>query len=1135
MTFVDGWTAWPLRVVVLAVLSWGIVPVVAANAQEGDDLAHLLAEVGRLDGQGRFGEALKVAKRAVSLARETQGEEHTDFAAAISYLAGIYQALGQYRQAEPLRKRSLAIYEKALGPNHQGVARALSHLGSLYLHQGRYKEAERPYRRSLTIYEQALGREHTEAALALNNLGDLYRVQGRYSEAEPLYERSLAIYEKALGQSHPDLAAALNNLGSLYRARGRYGEAERLYKRSLAIDEKALGVYHPDVATDLINLGGLYQDQGRYGEAEQPFKRSLSIYEKALGPTHPNVGTALNNLANLHQKQGRYAEAEPLFRRSLAINEKALGLDSLSVATALNSLAAFYASQGRYAEAEPLSKRSLAVREKALGPMHPSVATSLNNLANLYQNLGRYAEAEPLFKRSITISEKLLGPHHPSVATALNNLALLYTTQGRYVEAEPLYRRSLTIDEKALGRDHPSVATTLNNLASLYQDRGRYSEAEPLYVRSLAIYEKALGSMHPDVAMALSNLASLFQDMQDWPRAVDYWERSTAITKQRSERSLIGVVKRPAKEEPPQHSRFEGLIKVTHRLVGDGRASASATSEMFGSAQWVQGSEAATALAEMATRSAKGAPQLAALVRERQDLVNEWWAKDKLLIAAKAEPSNIRKGAAERLLADRLAAIDTRLAEITRRLAQDFPDYASLANPAPLSIAEVHALLRPDEALVLFLDTPEWRPLPEESFIWVVTKTEVLWVRTDLGTDALTREVSALRCGLDAVAWDGDGAQQCAKALGIPVGQQPSSQLPFDHSRAHKLYVALFGQVENLIKGKHLLVVPSGPLTQLPFQALVTQPPASNDHRAAAWLAREHAITVLPAVSSLKALRRVAQPSTAQRPLIGIGNPLLDGAGTLSADRAKLARAKEGCPEMLGRWEEAATARHASVERVATRGTLADVMFLKRLEPLPETADELCAVAHALNTDFARDIRLGSQATESNVKRLSASGELAKYRIIHFATHGALAGELDKTREPGLILTPPVIASEEDDGYLSASEIANLKLDADWVVMSACNTAAGGARNAEALSGLGRAFIYAGARSLLVSHWAVYSAATVKLVTGAVREIARDATVGRAEAMRRSMLALIDNGSPEEAHPSYWAPFVVVGEGAAGR
>ena len=166
---------------------------------------------------------------------------------------------------------------------------------------------------------------------------------------------------------------------------------------------------------------------------------------------------------------------------------------------------------------------------------------------------------------------------------------------------------------------------------------------------------------------------------------------------------------------------------------------------------------------------------------------------------------------------------------------------------------------------------------------------------------------------------------------------------------------------------------------------------------------------------------------------------------------------------------------------------------------------------------------------------MSDKGTLANYRVIHFATHGTLAGELEGTSEPGLILTPPAEQSDVDDGFLSASEVAALKVDADWVILSACNTAAGNSEKAEALSGLARAFFYAGARALLVSHWAVNSEATVNLITSAVGAITRDKKVGRAEALRRAMLAMIDKGKPHEAHPAYWAPFVVVGEGTALR
>jgi len=173
------------------------------------------------------------------------------------------------------------------------------------------------------------------------------------------------------------------------------------------------------------------------------------------------------------------------------------------------------------------------------------------------------------------------------------------------------------------------------------------------------------------------------------------------------------------------------------------------------------------------------------------------------------------------------------------------------------------------------------------------------------------------------------------------------------------------------------------------------------------------------------------------------------------------------------------------------------------------------------------------------VKDLSERGQLADYRIVHFATHGALGGEVEGSAEPGLILTPPARgtsdpqALERDDGFLTASEIAALKLDADWVILSACNTVGAQGQDAEALSGLARAFFYAGARALLVSHWAVDSDTAVKLTTRTFAILKAHPEIDRAEAFRLSMIELIERSRGAEAHPSHWAPFVVVGEGVA--
>jgi tetratricopeptide (TPR) repeat protein/CHAT domain-containing protein len=1137
-----------------------------------------LAEVYRK--QGRASEADLMTKRSRGISAFTEmkalGAEHPkraqeDPAALEAEATKLYHA-GKYVEAIEVAKQLLTINER-LGPNHPSVAATLNGLGLFYAEQGRYAEAEPVFKRSIVISEQVHGPEHQLVGTAINNLAQLYQAQARFDEAEPLFKRSLAIFEKVLGSEDQAVGMAINNLAQLYQSQGRYAEAELLSKRSLVIFEKALGLEHRSVGLSINNLALLYQVQGRYNEAEPLFGRSLTIYEKALGPEHPDLTRPLNNLALLHVMMGQYAKAEPLYRRAIAIAEKALGPDHATVATLQNNLAELYQAQARYAEAESLHKRSLVVFEKALGPDHPNVGTPLNDLAFLYQTLGRYAEAEPLYERSLTVAEKALGPDHLSVgmlvsnlgmirqlkghytdaerlftrglvirekalgpdhaqvAQSLTHLAMLHHAQGRFADAEPLYKRSLSIREKALGVDHAEFGQSLNNLGLLYQIQERFAEAEPLYQRGLAILEKARGTDHPEVAQSLSNLALLAYIQQDWLRAADYWRRSGDIIQRLIERGLdIGPVRTPG------WLPSLGLVKSTyHLMVQRSKPSATLGAETFEAAQWARGSEAAASLSQMAARTAKGSPQLTGVVREQQDLLSERRAKDKQLIAARSKSREERRADTEKALSDRLEAIDSRLAEISKMLANYFPDYAAFSSPKPISVTEVQAQLNANEALVLLLDMPEEnplpgrRPVPEETFIWVVSKSGHRWVRSELGTVALAREVTALRCGLDRTTWYGNGTEKCLAFLSVSVGEVPgpSDPLPFDHARAHKIYSALFHEVQDLIKGKHLLIVPSGPLTQLPFQVLVTKPP--SDHRAVAWLAREHAITILPAVSSLKALRQIGKPSTASRPMIGFGNPLLDGT---NGARAKLALDKQRCPD--GRWPRIAErgGGRAGVTSIETRGGLADVAYIKSLEPLPETADELCAVAGEVKAQ-ARDIYLGAQATEREIKRLSANGELAKYQTIHFATHGALAGELRGSHEPGLILTPPDKPTEEDDGYLSASEIAALKLDADWVIMSACNTAAGSATSADALSGLARAFIYAQARALLVSHWEVYSDATVKLITTALREIARDPKVGRAEAIRRSMLALIDKGEPHEAHPAYWAPFVVVGEGSA--
>ena len=402
---------------------------------------------------------------------------------------------------------------------------------------------------------------------------------------------------------------------------------------------------------------------------------------------------------------------------------------------------------------------------------------------------------------------------------------------------------------------------------------------------------------------------------------------------------------------------------------------------MFLTAQWVRSSEAAQSLAQMAARGATDDPELASLARERQDLVAEWQKRDGLRNTWLGQAPQNRNAQAEEENLAGLAAIDTRIGEIDTTFREKFPDYALLASPAPLSAASAQAQLRPDEALILFLDTSKAPPTPDETFIWVATKTDLRWARIDLGTAALKKEVKALRCGLDARgAWTDDWvkytpADEFLEKMGI------DRPLPFDTARAHALYRALFGQIEEVIGDKkHLLVVPSGPLTALPFQVLVTNksddvaaiPTRYSDYAKVKWLGQEKAITVLPAVASLTALRRDAKPSSAPNPYIAFANPLLSG----KEGKDKRAWDKQACPERV----ELASATPPS----SLRG-LTSAEEVRHLDPLPETADEACAVARLLGADVSHDVYLGAKATKAQVMALSTGGVLAKARVVHFA------------------------------------------------------------------------------------------------------------------------------------------------------
>jgi CHAT domain-containing protein len=552
-------------------------------------------------------------------------------------------------------------------------------------------------------------------------------------------------------------------------------------------------------------------------------------------------------------------------------------------------------------------------------------------------------------------------------------------------------------------------------------------------------------------------------------------------------------------------------------------AGIDAVDETFRLADVARGSSVQRALAESAARATPGDPALADLARREQDAQQRFVTLSDLLNRLLSMPPEQQLPKIIGELKRDIEILRVNRDQLKQEVGQRFPDYADLIDPKPATVAEVQRALGNDEALISIYAGAE------RSYVWAVFKSgKAAFAAVDLTDARIAESVTQLRKALD-------------------VGEVSLAMFPrFDLARSHELYAKLLQPVESgWREAKSLIVVPHKALAQLPFAVLTTAPFSApvkakpfEEYRQAPWLVRRAALSQLPSVSTLLALRRVPAASPGRKEFAGFGDPLFSREMALAAnDAGSVARGVKLRNLSIAKVATAPVAAVFDAPSALRTATVANSSRLAQLARLPDTAEEIQSIAQALKADPGGDVFLGRAASEKNVK----SGQLANRRIVMFATHGLVPGDLDGLTQPALALSAPeVTGNADEDGLLTMEEVLGLKLNADWVVLSACNTAAGDGAGSEAVSGLGKAFFYAGARSLLVSNWPVETVSARLLTTKLFEQQAANSNLSRAEALRGTMLELIDRGESGSAtsggsfayaHPTFWAPFSLVGDG----
>ena len=919
--------------------------------------------------------------------------------------------------------------------------------------------------------------------------------------------------QKVSGFNITDYSWILTNLALVEGLFGNYSRAIELEKRVLKIAPNHVAYRY--LMRDYLKMGNLKAAEKvekagvRYCD-HQIFRKSGISRVKYLDYKHRMQAISLD-------ARGKHAEAEPL-RRSVVKNMVHYYLDSYPE-TYLNErrrLAGNLIQQGRLVEAE-FEIREILRQSMGFGGKKSSMtANHLRTFARVMLAQGRVQDAEKIIRATIRIM-KSSGLSDDSFFMARNNMLWgnVLVARRNFTEAVKLFdktRESLSDNQylyKKLFAGNPGV------LISLLKT-GRTEEAMKFIAAKYNNFSKKYGEKHRRTAEVLAMRAMAYAQMGEKKQAIKDFSNSIPVLLEKKE---------PFGHDYLKDQRFQILVEAYIDLltqVHEGKLEKAfeinASAEIFKLFQAISGSMVQRALGESGARAAAVSPDLADLVRREQDASKQLNAMRTILSDVLAMSPNLQNPNVVKDLKNKIDSLSAARATLKYEIKRRFPKYANFINPPLLTPFIIQKHLRPGEALIAIYSSVN------RTYIWAIPNNgQEKFSIVPFGEKEVDRIVTNLRKSLDSKP--------------DTLGDIPE----FDLSLAYELYNKLLAPVEEGWKNtSELVIVAQGSLGQLPFSVLLTSPfklskkekLLFSNYRKVPWLIRKVSITRQPSVASFVSLRTLPTGDPLRKVFVGFGDPCFNQDQLAQAEKKKSTH-KAALTKVEG-------SLHVRGIRVTTTGNLDSEKItsshLELLNRLPDTAQEIKSIAQALGASLDQDIFLGKHASENQVKTMNLSDR----RVIAFATHALVPGDLDGLDQPALALSSPAVTGKKEDGLLTMGEILKLKLNADWVVLSACNTGAADGAGAEAVSGLGRAFFYAGTRAILVSMWPVETTSARNLTTRLFQYQKEGKEFSRTSALRKSILELIDGPGLKDnatgkivasyAHPLFWAPFIIVGD-----
>ncbi len=981
----------------------------------------------------------------------------------------------------------------------------LSTAGSVHYHSAAYAKAEEFFRKASEKALQTLGDKDYHYSLALFNLAGSYKEQGRYAEAEPLYLQSLPVLATAFGQSSLEYTRCFYTLAALYIDMGKYKEAEGMCAAAVNFYKVILGETSDDYLGALGSMAIIYQGLARYDKAEEIILALRKYHSSLPNPSKQTLQVLENNLGELYRHMGDYEKAEIYLVNAVAM----AGEGSEEAASSLNNLGLVQKARGNYSGAEQSYKKAISIYINKGKTNFPEYTNPINNLGEVYRTMGRYQEAVYAFEEVIELRKRLLGTEHPNYANALNNLALVESYIGMYPQAEKHLLECKEIYKKLLGEKDKFYLNCLNNLASLYNMQGKLQQAEQVYKECLRIYKENYGETSDKYGLYLGGLAATYRLMKKYDDAIALTLQSMTILKNKlgenhydyietsyhlaetyreaekyneAEKYYLDAMKGyllliekyfPYLSENDKTSFYFAVVAafetfnsfvIQMQLEFPSKDHAALITRMYNN----QVAMKSLLLRESESlRTLVAASRNATVVKDYQEWINlrEKIVQQYRLSAEEVETKGIS-----------IPTMELRANELEQRMAIALKTDIKKENNNAIQWTAIQKGLKTGEYAIEMIRTDYF--------------TKARWTDTVYYTALIIDKT----CPVPKFVLIKNGKELEDKSIST---YRRAIKSKFTDDLSYDVYWKPIK--EQLVDPARIFFSADGVYQQISLNTLKN--PATKK-----YLLEESDIRLVANTKDI-----LQQPKTITSTTASIFSYPDYGVKTIATH---------------------------STERIPG---------FPDLKELPGTKIESDSIKKIMLTQkWKVKEYLQKEATEDSIKKINSP------RVLHIATHGFFLKDVKDSSEnvlgmqSGIAKQNPLLRSgvilagaaaiardtlssnTKEDGILTAYEAVGLNLsNTDLVVLSACETGLGEMLNGQGVYGLQRAFLVAGARSVIMSLWVIDDFATQELMTNFYREWLKDPTAeNKHKAFRTAQLLLKEKfGSPY-----YWGGFVIVGE-----